>query len=46
MMTVEKVNLVMKLNSGSSTIDTVTVNKINDMTVELFENKTVSEVEA
>ena len=35
-----------KLNSGSSTVDTVTVNEINDMIVEYFENKTVSEVEA
>lgn len=35
-----------KLNSGSSSVDTVTVNEINDMIVEYFENKTVSEVEA
>ena len=28
------------------TVDTVTVNEINDMIVEYFENKTVSEVEA
>lgn len=35
-----------KLNSGSSAVDTVTVNEINDMIVEYFENKTVSEVEA
>lgn len=35
-----------KLNSGSSTIDTVTINEINDMIVEYFENKIVAEVEA
>lgn len=33
-----------KLNSGS--VDEITVNEINDMIVEYFENKTVSEVEA
>ena len=35
-----------KLNSGSSSVDEITVNEINDMIVEYFENKTVSEVEA
>lgn len=35
-----------KINSGQTVIDSVTVNEINDMIVEYFENKTVSEVEA
>lgn len=34
-----------KINSGQTVIDSVTVNEINDMIVEYFENKTVSEVE-
>lgn len=34
-----------KLNTTPS-VDSVTVNEINDMIVEYFENKTVSEVEA
>ena len=34
-----------KLNQGS-VVDNITVNEINDMIVEYFENKTVSEVEA
>ena len=42
----ESIVKVIQEKLGLGTVDTVTVNEINDMIVEYFENKTVSEVEA
>ena len=42
----ESIVKVIQEKLGIGTVDTVTVNEINDMIVEYFENKTVSEVEA
>lgn len=42
----ESIVKIIQEKLGLGTVDTVTVNEINDMIVEYFENKTVSEVEA